>query len=196
MAANPKYKIIHAKALNRNAITALELRLEHHVLIAANTDANRNKPMYEPMMAPLSISPVEDKEWMVITYNKVGIKAVMITTSIAKYFPKTICQLVRGLVCKVSKVPLLNSSAKLRMAKAGIKKINTQGARSKNALSVAYPKSKILLSFNTKRYNAFTIRNKIIVIYPVRLLKNWCNSFLAINIMIFKKVQFKGRKII
>ena len=172
MASNPKYKIIQAKALTRKAITALELRLEHHVLIAAKTDASRNNPMYDPMMAPLSISPVEDNERIVTTYTRVGIRAVMITNMIAKYFPKTICQLVSGLVCNVSNVPVLNSSAKLRMANAGIKKINTQGARSKNALSVAYPKSKILLSFNTKRYKAFTNRNKIIVIYPVRLLKN------------------------
>lgn len=145
-------------------------------------------------MAPLSISPVEDKEWIVTTYRMVGNSAMMITTTIATYLPNTICQLVIGLVCNVSKVPVLNSSAKLRMARAGIKKINIHGAKSKNELRVAYPKSKILLSFSTKRYNAFTIRNKIIVIYPVRLLKNWCNSFLATNIMGFKKCNLSEEK--
>ena len=90
--------------------------------------------------------------------------AIMMTAITAKYFPDTICQLPRGLVFKISKVPDLNSSAKLRIPNAGIKNIKTHGARSKKELSVAYPKSKRLLSFKTKRYNAFTNKNKIIVI--------------------------------
>lgn len=82
----------------------------------------------------------------------------------AKYFPRTICHFEIGLVCKVSNVPDLNSSAKLRMDKAGIKKIKIHGAKSKNEISVAYPKSKILLSFKTKRYSAFITKNKMMVI--------------------------------
>ena len=108
--------------------------------------------------------PEAEREWIVITYKKVGIREMMITIITAKYFPHTICLEVRGRVCKVSKVPDLYSSAKLRIANAGIKKINIQGASSKNERSVAYPKSNILLSFSTKRYNAFTIKNKMIVI--------------------------------
>jgi hypothetical protein len=45
IAPNPKYKIIHAKALSKKAITELEVRLEHQVLMAANKDAKRNNPM-------------------------------------------------------------------------------------------------------------------------------------------------------
>lgn len=82
----------------------------------------------------------------------------------ATYFPRTICHFVSGQVCKISKVPDLNSSAKLRIANAGIKKIKIQGAKSKKEISVAYPKSKILLSFKIKRYSAFTIKNKMMVI--------------------------------
>ena len=99
---------------------------------------------------------------MVITYNKVGINAIMITITMDRYLPNTICHRVRGLVCKVSNVPDLNSSAKIRMDNAGIRKINTQGASSKKVTSVAYPKSKILLSFKVKRYKAHTIKNKAI----------------------------------
>lgn len=64
---------------------------------------------------------------------------MMITAMMAKYFPKTICHVVKGLVFKVSKVPDLNSSEKLLMPKAGIKKIKIHGARSKKEASVAYP---------------------------------------------------------
>jgi hypothetical protein len=48
------------------------------------------------------------------------------------------------------------------MDNAGIKKTNTHGASSKKVASVAYPKSKMLLSFKVKRYNAHTMRNKAI----------------------------------
>ena len=88
-------------------------------------------------MPPPSMPPEADKEWIVIMYRKVGINAIIITITIAAYFPKTICHVVSGRVFKVSKVPVLNSSAKLLMAKAGIKKINTHGARSKKESSVA-----------------------------------------------------------
>ena len=115
-------------------------------------------------MAPLSIPPVEDRDRMVITYNKVGISAIIIIIRMDTYLPNTICHQVRGLVCKVSNVPDLNSSAKMRMDNAGIKKTNTQGASSKKVTRVAYPKSKILLSFKVKRYNAHTIKNKAIAI--------------------------------
>jgi hypothetical protein len=61
-ALKPKYKIMHANALNKKAITALEVRLEHQMLIAPKTAARRNKPIYEPAIAPLSIHPVDDNE--------------------------------------------------------------------------------------------------------------------------------------
>ena len=44
-------------------------------------------------------------------------------------FPKTICQLDSGFVFKSSMVPVLNSSAKLFMVIAGIKKRKSQGAK-------------------------------------------------------------------
>ena len=62
IAVNPKYKIMQANALSKKATTAFEVRLEHHVLIAPKTAAKKNKPMYEPMIAPPSIPPEDDKE--------------------------------------------------------------------------------------------------------------------------------------
>src|SRR5690606_10836137 len=101
---------------------------------------------------------------MVNTYNKVGNKAIITTTTMARYFPQTICHGVKGRVFNVSKVPVLNSSEKLLIERAGIRKINTHGERSKKAKRVAYPKSKTLLSFNTNRYNALTTKKRIMVI--------------------------------
>jgi hypothetical protein len=69
------------------------------------------------------------------------------------------------------------------MVIAGIKKRRIQGASSKNLSRVAYPKSKILLSFKTNRNRPFTNKNNMMVIYPVRLLKNWWSSFLAMENM-------------
>ena len=137
MELNPKYKIRQAKAPIKKAITAFEVSPEHHMLIAAKTAARNINPIYEPVMPPVSIPPAADNEWMVKTYKSVGSNAMRITESTAKYLPKTICHFVSGLVCKISKVPVLYSSEKLRMAKAGIRKINIQGARLKNLSSVA-----------------------------------------------------------
>ena len=53
---------MHANALSKKEMTAFEVKLEHQVLIAAKTAAKKNKPMYEPVIAPPSIPPVDDKE--------------------------------------------------------------------------------------------------------------------------------------
>lgn len=151
MALNPKYKIRHINAPVKNAITAFDVRPEHHVLIDAKTEASKTNPIYDPVIPPVSIVPVADNESIVYTYKSVGISAINTTASTAKYLPKTICHFVRGRVCRISNVPVLYSSAKLRIAKAGIRKINIHGDNSKNLSSVAYPKSKILLSFKMNR---------------------------------------------
>ena len=151
MALNPKYKIRHAKAPVKKAITAFEVSPEHHVHIEAKTDASKISPIYDPVIPPLSIVPAADNEWMVYTYKSVGSNAINTTDSTAKYLPRTICHFVRGRVCKISNVPVLYSSEKLRIDKAGMRKMNIHGASSKNLSSVAYPKSKILLSFKIKR---------------------------------------------
>jgi hypothetical protein len=82
----------------------------------------------------------------------------------ARYFPSVICQAVKGLVRRVSNVPLLYSSEKLRMLMAGTRKRSTQGAREKNLSKLAYPKTRILLSSKIKRNKPFTSRNKTIAI--------------------------------
>jgi hypothetical protein len=61
-ALKPKYKVRQAKALIRNAITPLDVRLEHQILIAAKTEASKNNPMYDPVMPPLSIVAVDERE--------------------------------------------------------------------------------------------------------------------------------------
>jgi hypothetical protein len=55
---------------------------------------------------------------------------------------------------------------------AGIKKSNTQGANTKNLSKLAYPKLKMLLSSKTNKKMPLISRNKIIEMYPIRLLKN------------------------
>jgi len=131
-ALQPKYKIRQAKAPVKKAITAFDVSPEHHILIAAKTAARNINPIYDPIIPPVSMPPAADNEWIVKTYSSVGSNAIRITESTAKYLPKTICHFVRGRVCKISNVPVLYSSEKLRIAKAGIRKINIQGARSKN----------------------------------------------------------------
>ena len=74
---------------------------------------------------------------MLTIYIKVG----MITNTKTKrrliYFPSVISVAVNGLVFKVSKVPVLNSSESVRMASAGIKNKSTQGARLKKLSKLA-----------------------------------------------------------
>ena len=55
--------------------------------------------------------------------------ATQTNRSDAKNLPKTICQSEIGFVFSSSMVPVLNSSAKLFMVIAGIKKRKTQGAK-------------------------------------------------------------------
>jgi hypothetical protein len=72
------------------------------------------------------------------------------------------------------------------------KKSKIQGANSKNLSRLAYPKSKILLSFNTKRNSPLTTKNKMMAIYPVSPLKNCRYSFLQILYIVgIKLMQFK-----
>ena len=108
------------------------------------------------------------------------------TMSIEKYLPNTICQDDKGRVLSISKVPALNSSASERILIAGTRNINIQGERSKNLSSDAYPKSKILLPGNIKRNMPFINKNRMMAMYPVRLLKNWLSSFLQMLHMNFK----------
>ena len=86
------------------------------------------------------------------------------TSRIETYFPITICQKLTGLVLNISNVPLFISSDMDRMAIAGTKKINTHGANSKKLSKEAYPKSKILLSFNTNKNTPFTSKNRMMAI--------------------------------
>jgi len=93
----------------------------------------------------------------------VGSKAMTTTMRLPKYLPKTICHLLNGLVCKISNVPVLNSSAKLRMVMAGMSNNNIHGASWKNLSRVAYPKSRILFS-KTKSITPFTKRKTMMAI--------------------------------
>jgi hypothetical protein len=69
------------------------------------------------------------------------IKAML---SAALYFANTIERSEMGRVISSSMVPLLISSVKRRIEMAGIKNINTQGARAKNASIVEYHESNTL----------------------------------------------------
>lgn len=94
------------------------------------------------------------------------------TTRIEKYLPVTICQAEMGLVFNISNVPALNSSESERIVMAGTRNIKIHGANSKNLSNEAYPNAKMLLSFKTNRNTPFINKNRIMAIYPVRLLKN------------------------
>src|SRR5450759_2988263 len=126
-----------ANALIKKAITALLVKPEQHNPIAENTAAKKIKPMYEPAIPPESIPPPADNDFIIKTEINVGNREKRITVSMAKYLPRTICHLVKGRVCKISKVPVLNSSERERMVIAGIKKRSIHGASSKNLSSVA-----------------------------------------------------------
>jgi hypothetical protein len=66
---------------------------------------------------------------------------------------------VSGKVFKISKLPDLYSSAKLRMVIVGIRNNNSQGARLKKPLRLAYPKSRRFESGNTNKKSPFNNKN-------------------------------------
>ena len=109
------------------------------------------------------------------------------STSAAPYLPSTICVSVTGRVVMNSMVPLLFSSAKLRMVMAGIRNINIHGAKLKNASSVANPSSRIFVSGNTHAKSPFATKKMVMAIYPISELKNTLSSFLN---MAYKTVYF------
>lgn len=101
-----------------------------------------------------------------------------------KYFPKASCQMVIGLVSKSSSVPAFSSSERLRIVIAGIRKVNIQGASSKNGAKLAKPLFGILKSpSKTQRNSPVAVRNRPITKYPIGEVKKVVISFLkrAIN---------------
>ena len=116
----------------------------------------------------------------------VGNKAMKTTRKDPRNFPTTSCHVLNGFVRKISKVPVRNSSEKLRIVIAGIRNNNIQGANSKNWSRVAYPKSRMLESGKTKRKRPLSKRKTMMAMYPVRLLKNCLNSFLHTDHMCTK----------
>jgi len=76
-----------------------------------------------------------------------------------RYFPITIDWGFKGSVFKISKLPDLYSSAKLRIVMVGIRNNNNQGARLKKPLRLAYPKSSRLESGNTNKKSPFNNKN-------------------------------------
>ena len=113
--------------------------------------------------------------------------ATQTNRSEAQNFPKTICQSEIGFVFNSSMVPVLNSSAKLFMVIAGIKKRKTQGAKQKNGVISAKPAFKILKSSSKINKNKPLISKKTpITKYAIGLAKNELNSFfkIAFNICV------------
>ena len=136
----------------KKAITWLFDMEEANNPIAVKAPHKKSKPMYEPMMAPVSILFfITDKLAKVITYNTVGKIAKITINEEAKNLPKIISLSFNGSVNNTSIVPALYSSEKERMVKAGIKNNNIHGAKAKNLSIEAYPKSSILLSGATHK---------------------------------------------
>lgn len=67
IALKPKYKMRQAKALIKKAITALLVNPEQHNPMAEKTAAKKNKPMYEPVIPPVSMPPPAERDLIVKT---------------------------------------------------------------------------------------------------------------------------------
>ena len=104
-------------------------------------------------------------------------RATATIIKLPKYFPQTNFEALSGRVFNISKVPLLYSSAMLRIVMVGTKKSKMYGAREKNESKLAYPKSRMLVLGNTNKNKPISNKKIIIAIYPVRLLKNCRHSF-------------------
>ena len=109
---------------------------------------------------------------MVKMYKSVGMSAIMISTTAAKYFAKTMDFKGIGLVSNNSKVPIFFSSLKARMVTAGIKNKRIHGANWKKADRSAKPASSILkVPLKTHRNKPLKTKNKAITKYPIGLAK-------------------------
>ena len=74
------------------------------------------------------------------------------------YFPKIICQRVKGFVNNNSRVPERLSSEKLLIHNAGIKNINSHGLKTKKLFKSAKPAfSKLKSESKNQRNNVVTV---------------------------------------
>ena len=89
-----------------------------------------------------------------------------------------------GFVANNSNVPLLNSSDKVRIVIAGIRKTKTHGAVAKNGSKEAYKPSNILPG-KTHKFSPKKRKNTPMLMYPIKELKNPFISFLNILIIIY-----------
>ncbi len=81
---------------------------------------------------------------------------MMINSNAPKYLPNKICQVLSGLVFRISMVPKRISSLKLRIVIAGIKKIKNHGVIKKKLFRSAKPAFNILRSpLKTHKKNPF-----------------------------------------
>src|SRR5690554_8212455 len=102
---------------------------------------------------------------------------MIINRNAPKNLPFTICQTERGLVSRSSIVPCFLSSEKLRMVTAGIKKINTQGARVKNGFkSAKEPSRRFKSPSNSHKINPFSNKKTAITRGSLSEGKSECTS--------------------
>jgi hypothetical protein len=86
----------------------------------------------------------------------VGRIAKIVIETTPRYFPTKIDLVEIGRLFKISYVPCLYSSEKLRMVIAGIKRIKIHGAKSKYTCKLVYPKSNTLKLGSTNNNSPFT----------------------------------------
>lgn len=97
----------------------------------------KNKPMNEPQVPPVSILPIGlPRKNIDIKKISEGMSISKTSRTEAKYFPSTSFKSLMGRVRINSIVPLFFSSAKVFMVIAGTRKRNTQGAIIKRVSSV------------------------------------------------------------
>ena len=95
-----------------------------------------------------------------------GTKSITQETRDARYFPATTESGVTGRVSRVSRLPLLFSSLKTRMVRAGIKRLKRRGRYSKKPLSSArFIRKKV-----AKNIIPATSRNTTQTIYGIGLV--------------------------
>lgn len=101
---------------------------------------NRKRATYEPIVPATSKFPVGfPKIHTIYIYKSEGMRIVSNKNNIPTYFPKTICNVLTGLVNNKANIPLRFSSEIERIVKAGTKNTKIHDEILKNGSKSANP---------------------------------------------------------
>src|SRR5512133_4016403 len=108
--------------------------LEMKTPMAMAADPMQSTPRYSPTISPASSLP---KSEIMSGKGKVSASIIASSSKEERYLARTIDHSENGRVVKSSMVPILRSSAQLRMVMAGTRKMNTTGMLTKKPRSEA-----------------------------------------------------------